>query len=394
MSYFFAICYLGFVILQPGEWIYIFSNKPIIELSLLLGILSCVLTKSERLFKFIVSTPSKLFLAFTAISIISVYYLGLSNAISTVGGVYIRYYLGIMLLVTALDTNKKLYTAMKYIVFFAMIVSYHCINLYHNGVEIGRGIGTTNLELNWRGSVQWLGNFYGTNTTALMLLLPFALSLGLLFKQKSFLNRIYFAFSTALIGYSFMLTHSRGGFLGFLAIIFFFVFINLNLKFKTFAPLALLLFIVIMAVKPSEEGRGIGESSSPERVELLHQGIQMFKHDPFLGVGSGQFAHNNPIRKTAHNIYLNTLAETGLIGFFLFIMVYYLPIKAVFELKNMLDNNLIDNTDDNEFLERTIYMSYIAIIGLLTATFFLSATNEIPYIIIAYFITSSMINNI
>jgi len=205
---------------------------------MILVILSCVLTKSELLFRFIGYKQSKLFVAFTVISIISVYYLGLSNAMSTVGGVYIRYYLGIMLLVTALDTNKKLYTAMKYIVFFAMIVSYHCINLYHNGVEIGHGIGTTNLELNWRGSVQWLGNFYGTNTTALMLLLPFALSLGLLFKQRSFINKIYFAFSTALIGYTFMITHSRGGFLGFLVIIFFFIFINTNIKLKTFVPLA------------------------------------------------------------------------------------------------------------------------------------------------------------
>ncbi|MCB9780218.1 MAG: O-antigen ligase family protein [Alphaproteobacteria bacterium] len=70
-------------------------------------------------------------------------------------------------------------------------------------------------------------------------------------------------------------------------------------------------------------GGGVASDYSlAERSELLRQGIDLFKHHPFLGVGAGRFAQASgfiPIEggmRPAHNTYLQVAAEQGVVGLF------------------------------------------------------------------------------
>ena len=388
MVFYFSVIYIGLVIIQPVEWIGFLEGIPAQELTILFGILLSFVSCNERLFSVVTSLPSKLFLSFIFFSILSVVGEGMSYAIGHIGVNYIKFYLGFLLLIIGVDSNEKLYKLMNYIVLFTLVVSYHCINLKHNGVEIGHGIGATAHVLNWRGSVQWLGAFFGSNTTALLLLFPLGVSLGLFFKQDKALKKVYYIMTTLVIGYSFLLTGSRGGFIGLLAILFYFGYIKLNIKLKVYLPLSLICMVLVIALKPQEEGRGLSESSTPERIELFHQGLQMFKEHPILGVGANQFPSNNHIRKTAHNIYLNHLAEIGFLGFFSFIMMFLIPFKAMLRVSA----NLKQSQKEDLILERSINIVIMSIIGFSTAAFFLSVQHEIPYILLS-FITLIAINN-
>jgi len=53
----------------------------------------------------------------------------------------------------------------------------------------------------------------------------------------------------------------------------------------------------------------------------------MFRENPFMGVGKGQFAKNNQELLQAHNNYVQVLSETGIVGYFLFIGFLWFPIR-------------------------------------------------------------------
>lgn len=392
MLFFLSSLYLAAVIIQPAEWIAIFGGKPVQEMIILLSFMVAALFHSERFKEVIFCLPSKVFLAFLFILVLSSAGEGQAYAFNFIGITFFKIYLGFILILVANDTQERLSKTFGVIVLSGLLVSYHCINLYHFDVQIGHDIGETAHVLNWRGSVQWLGTFAGTNTTALMLLLPLSLSLGFLLEQDSFIKKIFFTFTTIVIVYAFYLTHSRGGFIGFMLILAYFFYVKTKIKLKYYVPISLILLVAVVALKPQEEGRGLGESSTPERIELLYQGIQMFKQNPVLGVGAGQFARSNPIHKTAHNIYLNTLAETGFIGMFIFILLYYLPIREIVNHKTILENKMAASTSsendpapktmtsgvnqqdepNSAVALRNINMMLMALMGFLGAAFFLT----------------------
>jgi len=360
-----------------------FEGVPVQELTLVTTLTLILLTKSEKFFTVLYSAPSRFFAAFIVISIISVLANGdsFSYAFSVIAYKYIKFYIGYLMLVVANDEPSKIRKTMFYIIVSGSIVSYFAINLMLTGKGVGAGIGVTEQTLNWRGAIQWLGSFGGTNTTGLLLLFIFSISLGFLYREKSKIKQIFYLSTTAWIGTAFFMTHSRGGFLGFMAALAFFFYIKTKIRLKIFLPGALILVVLVLVLKPDDPGRGLGSSSTPERVELYHQGLQMFKHNPIFGVGSSRFPNNNRIKKTAHNIYLNVLAETGFFGFFFFMAMWFVVIKKI--------RINLPTVDENSLISRNIQTSFLMITGIGVSLFFLSADHEIPYIAFALLTSSA-----
>ena len=369
----FAYFYLAAIVLQPAVWVSMFYNKPVVEIILLLGFIFTIFTRFDRL-KIILGSPQvKYFTGYIIISIISLHKEGMAYAIGEVGVTYFKYFLGYILLMAAFDDDKRLNNGLFVIVISGVIVSYYCIQLSQTGVGVGLGIEVQ--KLNWRNATQWIGTFGGSNTTAQLLLFILSIALGLLYKQFAFFKKYFLVISIGYIGYAFFLTHSRGGTLGLLAVLSYILYLKLKIRLKYFVPAALVFAGVMFALLPQEEGRGIAQSSTPERIDLLYQGLQMIKEHPLLGVGSGQFYQNNTIRKTAHNIYLNTFAEIGIFGFFMFVMMYYVAIRELLKLNR--------DGSSGELSKRNILAVSFALISAMVANFFLSAQHEIPYILLA-----------
>lgn len=77
-----------------------------------------------------------------------------------------------------------------------------------------------------------------------------------------------------------------------------------------------------------------GGSSASERIRLTQSAIQLFKENPLFGVGLGGFGINYlgyDGSAYPHNIFLEFLVETGIVGFVLFLSVIIIAFVKVFK---------------------------------------------------------------
>ena len=88
--------------------------------------------------------------------------------------------------------------------------------------------------------------------------------------------------------------------------------------------------------------------------------MKLFVYNPILGAGFGTYIQKaGP--SNSHNDYLLYLATTGIIGFYLFIRIYYRLFKSV--------NGFRDHENDNNWY----YNGYLAgLISFCTAMFFVN----------------------
>lgn len=151
-----------------------------------------------------------------------------------------------------------------------------------------------------------------------------------LFSKKDKLKWLYlgvFVMNMAVLLFSF----SRGAYLaafGGLAVIGL-------LKQRKILPILLLLFVfytvllpqsVVQRIDISTEASGKLEESAASRLEYWETAWKLFKDNSLFGVGLFTFGHFNKGRDT-HNMYMNVLAEMGILGFSIFMTLFILGIK-------------------------------------------------------------------
>src|SRR5258705_278562 len=66
------------------------------------------------------------------------------------------------------------------------------------------------------------------------------------------------------------------------------------------------------------------EQSAQGRIAAWSEGLQMFKRNPVIGVGYGMFTNSYPL--TAHNSFVLSFAETGLIGAYFWVGLLYVSL--------------------------------------------------------------------
>jgi len=79
-------------------------------------------------------------------------------------------------------------------------------------------------------------------------------------------------------------------------------------------------------------GRGISEDDG-SRINLWAQSLNAFRHRPILGIGLGQTPEITDTHQTAHNSFVLSFTETGVIGYFFFIA---LLLSCWFALTHMM----------------------------------------------------------
>ncbi|MEZ4362102.1 MAG: O-antigen ligase family protein [Kofleriaceae bacterium] len=75
-------------------------------------------------------------------------------------------------------------------------------------------------------------------------------------------------------------------------------------------------------------GGGAADESTLLRYEAWAEGFAMLRSSPIFGIGHRLFTENHGL--TAHNSYVLTLAELGVLGFVLFVSVIYMSIKTIY----------------------------------------------------------------
>src|SRR6185312_1580295 len=208
----------------------------------------------------------------------------------------------------ACTTQRQVTIAMTVFVICAAVLAQHSI------VQANTGMGWTGVPLGEDGRVRYVGIFNDPNDLGLLFVavLPMAIFLSGL---GGFLRRVFWLAAAALLLYGIYLTNSRGAMLAVLVVGGIFIWRRRGMFTAGVLGVAGLLVMRLLSSRMQELDPD--ESSAFGRVDAWYEGMHMFFSNPLLGVGPGNFTDYNQL--TAHNSWVLVLAETGFLGYTLWL---------------------------------------------------------------------------
>ncbi len=185
-------------------------------------------------------------------------------------------------------------------------------------VTIGRNIGSL------------LGD---PNDLALVLLYPMAFAIATFLERSLSKFERFFSFSTfCILLYALLATQSRGGLLGFLAVVSLFAYNRVRSKVLLFSGGAISLMILFIVAGISERSSGGAaeegiDESAMGRLYAWEAAWNMALDNPIFGVGISNFYYNyfyysphwDGLNHAVHSTWFGVLAESGFVGLILFV---------------------------------------------------------------------------
>ena len=180
-----------------------------------------------------------------------------------------------------------------------------------------------------------------------------------------------------LCGYGAWATNSRGGVVAIFGMITSYILTQAK-GFKRYLILAVAISSVTI-LAPSRFGGGT--FSGKDRSTLWGDGLDMFKAHPLFGVGYGEFTTFSSDHLVAHNTFVHTLAELGLVGYLPLFLLFFC---TVIQLRRILNLKKLISRDDHVLLTGI----YASLIGYMTGLYFISRQYQhILYVILSLAIT-------
>lgn len=364
---FFLLClYISLYYIRPFEWVPGLVGTPIF---LWLGVISILAllfawgSGKIRIFRYKTDVMMVGFVAAIVLSHLSHGYFG--GAIDGVRD-FLPAIVGYFLVAHALDSEKKIKGFVFLLTGLTVFLAYQAWLQSVHGIAWGGMEPLIQYQYDGDGEriglprVRWFGMFNDPNDLGLALVLPVPFLLDRLLNRKYLLAGLCL---TPLI-YALYLTNSRGAMLALLAS----VFTYLVLRFRSMkgVVVGLALAAVLMLFGPSRMAQmSSGEASAYGRVEAWYAGFQMFKSNPVFGVGKGMFTDFHDL--TAHNSFMQVLAELGMIGSFFFLGLIFYPLR--WGKRNLFREIELPESEQGRCF---LAAGFAAGVGLLAAIFFLS----------------------
>jgi putative inorganic carbon (hco3(-)) transporter len=298
---------------------------------------------------------------------------------NTFNDVFIKVVLMFIVMVNVLRTRGRMVGLMWLSIGVGLMLSIDAMQLYAEGkftVE------------DYRVGVDFGGMFGNPNELALhfILFIPIAFALGL--GTKNFMMKMIYWGSAAMMIAGTVVTFSRGGFLGLMALA-----LVLAWKLGREQRLKVMLItgffaVIFLALAPGNYGLRVMSifipgldpvGSSDQRTELLKQSIWVTLRNPW-GVGMGCFQIGSSRNLVTHNAYTQVSSELGIAGFIVYLMFIINPLRKL----GAVERELFEAKDKS-------WMYYLAvgiqasIVAYMVASFFGSfAYNWFVYYPVAY----------
>lgn len=178
-------------------------------------------------------------------------------------------------------------------------------------------LGTSSVA---KGRVRYRGSLADPNELALVVgsALPFGFALH---ERKRTKARLLLLLSIlGLAGWAIIRTESRGGQLVFATVMGLYFIRRLRI-WGAIVGCVVALPVVLLGGRSGASA----DASAMQRVEAWYEAIDLVRFSPVLGVGPGLFTDYHYL--TAHNAYLLVVAETGIVGFYLWLLSVYMTAK-------------------------------------------------------------------
>jgi putative inorganic carbon (HCO3(-)) transporter len=163
--------------------------------------------------------------------------------------------------------------------------------------------------------------------------------LGLFFLDSDPKRKLLYLGAVLAAIHPLLFSFSRGAYAGFLIAL---GFLGLVRKRILLVPVLVILLTweailpvsVVDRIKMTNTANGEIELSAGHRLILWNQAVDLFESHPVFGIGFGGFGLAFPEGElnNAHNYYMNTLSEQGIIGILLFIGILFMALFSGLEL--------------------------------------------------------------
>ena len=366
----FLLIWLGLYLIRPQDYPALADfGIPILPIAMICALGAWVISRERRPFN---QPTCALFALFMVIGMVSVAVNG------WVGGALTRFLqflpglLVLALIAQASHSPKNSFRIMWMISLCAVVLTIHGIG------QVKNGQGWTGMPMVQDGRIQYVGIFNDPNDLAMVFVMAIPMAL-LMAGRGGFLGlrRLFWWAVAITLVCGIYLTDSRGAFLAVMAMGG--VWLWLRRGPIIAGTLGTVGMAGMMMLPTRMQELDAGESSAYGRIETWYDGIQMFISNPVFGVGVGNFTDHTFL--TAHNSFVLVLAETGIIGYTVWLaMVVYcflMPIMVLRLPAGMEDPGHQQLWNEERKMAMTLLIS---LVGFFTCAFFLSRS----YVIVLY----------
>lgn len=289
---------------------------------------------------------------------------------------FVALFLPIMIFVNDLDKLKKFIT---WFIFINVIVAITAV--FNSGMGAGHFLADENdLSL------------------TLNIILPFVYFSIL--RCNTSTRKTFYAISFFIILAAIVVSKSRGGFLGLIAVLFYCYLYSPHKK--VFVQIFLALCVLAFLLVPSSYWKemetlkeGTEEKTADERIYSWKLACKMFLDDPFFGVGPANYSYKVYVYqgdelsegrrhmwgRVAHSLYFTIIPEYGIAGIILFLYLlrlFYINNRSTFTLQSNISKRLHDDESHNSQYQNELFFYYISLslnggmIGFLVSGAFIS----------------------
>lgn len=318
--FFYLLAYVAVLYLRPQEFIGSLEQAPVVPVVLLLAALFWMLAQQKRF-----EAPQHgILIGLTICMSLSVAATGWLGGAVTAITEFVPTMLLFYLVATSVDSIKRFRYMGMALVAISVVLALHGIGQIGNEEGIG-WTGAKTIE----GRITYLGILNDPNdlSMAFLISLPFDFYLARTARWK--LMRMVYIGSAALTLYGIFLCNSRGAILALLTMLVTYSIRRFGLV-KSLVMAPLLLAPVLILGPNRMDDMSVDEESAAGRIDSWYEGFLMFRQHPLLGVGKGLFTEHHYL--TAHNSYILSIAELGVIGYFFWFAFFAVTALMLYRL--------------------------------------------------------------
>jgi len=383
--YFFMLMYLVLVLIRPQDYPAVIDNPgpPLQPIALIMAA-GFFLFSQRKSF----DAPQYLLIPiFLLVAMISKIANGWAGGALFVFFIFAPVVLAYVLLANTANTRERMQGVIAVFAICASVLALHGIE------QVQLGVGWTGIELSQGTRIQYVGIFNDPNDLGMLFVmcLPFAFYLSSRGGLMG-LRRLFWWIIIGLLVWGAYLTNSRGTLLALVAMLGVYVWRKRGPFTAGMLGAAALGGLMMLPSRLQE--MEVSEESAMGRVESWYEGIWMFVHNPVFGIGAGGYSDLHEL--TAHNSFVLVLAETGIVGFTIWLAIvgycFRMMLAVLKRDDDIIDDVPLDVPDEvaladwqrDKALTLTFFMS---LTGFFTAAFFLSRS----YVVILYLLVALVV---